>query len=162
MKYNMFDRQQKTDKNDKQPFAKDKLYYNQECDYYVCPMGQKMNRITTKRQKTEAGFEQEIAIYQAQNCFNCPLNGKCHKSKGNRKIEVNHNLERLKAKAKTLLQSDLGVKKRKQRVVDTEPIFANIKHNKGFKRFILRGKSKVEIELGLIALAHNLKKKAAA
>jgi hypothetical protein len=158
----MFDRQQKTDKNDKQPFAKDKLYYNQECDYYVCPMGQKMNRITTKRQKTEAGFEQEIAIYQAQNCFNCPLNGKCHKSKVNRKIEVNHSLERLKTKAKTLLQSDLGVKKRKQRVVDTEPIFANIKQNKGFRRFMLRGKSKVEIEWGLIALAHNLKKKAAA
>lgn len=162
VKYNMFDRQQKTDKNDKQPFAKDKLYYNQECDYYVCPMGQKMNRITTKRQKTEAGFEQEIAIYQAQNCFNCPLNGKCHKSKVNRKIEVNHSLERLKTKAKTLLQSDLGVKKRKQRVVDTEPIFANIKQNKGFRRFMLRGKSKVEIEWGLIALAHNLKKKAAA
>ncbi len=158
----MFDKQQKTVKTDKQPFTKDKLYYNQEGDFYVCPMGQKMNRITTKKQKTEAGFEQEIAIYQAQNCFNCPLNGKCHKSKGKRKIEVNHNLERLKAKAKTLLQSELGIKKRKQRVVDTEPIFANIKHNKGFKRFMLRGKAKVEIEWGLIALAHNLKKKAAA
>jgi hypothetical protein len=47
-------------------------------------------------------------------------------------------------------------------VVDTEPVFANIKQNKGFRRFMLRGKNKVEIEWGLIAIAHNLKKRAVA
>ena len=35
------------------------------------------------------------------------------------------------------------------------------KHNKNFKRFNLRGKAKVEIETGLLSLAHNLKKMAA-
>jgi hypothetical protein len=40
-------------------------------------------------------------------------------------------------------------------------VFANIKHNKNFKRFNLRGLRKVEIEAGLIALAHNLQKVAA-
>ncbi len=45
-----------------------------------------------------------------------------------------------------------------QRPVDVEPVFANIKHNKGFKRFNLKGKEKVEVETGLIAIAHNLKK----
>ncbi len=35
---------------------------------------------------------------------------------------------------------------------------AKIKGNFGFKRFILKGKYKVEIEAGLIAIAHNLKK----
>jgi hypothetical protein len=40
-------------------------------------------------------------------------------------------------------------------------VFANIKHNKNFKRFNLRGIKKVEIEKGLIALAHNFKKMAA-
>jgi len=42
-----------------------------------------------------------------------------------------------------------------------EPVFANIKNNHHFKRFMLRGKPKVEIEAGLVALAHNLRKKAA-
>ncbi|MFN5710956.1 MAG: transposase [Bacteroidota bacterium] len=36
-----------------------------------------------------------------------------------------------------------------------------MKHNKKFKRFNLRGIKKAEIETGLIAIAHNLKKMAA-
>ncbi|MGY5848717.1 transposase, partial [Salegentibacter sp. HM20] len=34
----------------------------------------------------------------------------------------------------------------------------NIKQNMGFKRFMLRGMDKVTTEIGLIAMAHNLKK----
>ena len=41
-----------------------------------------------------------------------------------------------------------------------QPVFANIKNNHGFKRFMLRGKQKVTIETGLLALAHNLRKEA--
>jgi len=39
-------------------------------------------------------------------------------------------------------------------------VFANIKSNHHFKRFMLRSKPKVEIETGLLALAHNLRKRA--
>ena len=162
VKYSMFDKQQKTVKVDKYPFSKDKLYYNAEHDYYICPMGQKMVFIGKKNQKTETGFTQQLSTYQAINCEGCPLRSQCHKAKGNRRIEVNHNLDRLKHKARTLLTSELGIEKRKKRVVDTEPVFANIKQNKGFRRFMLRGKNKVEIEWGLIAIAHNLKKRAVA
>jgi hypothetical protein len=42
--------------------------------------------------------------------------------------------------------------------VDVEPVFANWKQNKNFRRTNLRGKEKVLIEIGLIALAHNLQK----
>ncbi|MBU1371796.1 MAG: transposase, partial [Bacteroidetes bacterium] len=35
------------------------------------------------------------------------------------------------------------------------------KHNHGFRRFMLRGKKKVEIEWGLISIAHNIRKKEA-
>ena len=37
-------------------------------------------------------------------------------------------------------------------------VFANIKYNMNFKRFMLRGIDKVNVEIGLIAMAHNLKK----
>jgi transposase len=160
VKYNMFDKQQKTIKNDKNPFSKDKLYYNTEHNYYICPMGQRMEYVGEKSQKTETGFTQKLIVYQAVNCDGCPLRGQCYKAKGNRKIEVNHNLDRLRQKARTLLTSETGVNKRKKRVVDTEPVFANIKQNKHFRRFMLRGMQKVEIEWGLIALAHNLRKRA--
>jgi len=57
--------------------------------------------------------------------------------------------------------SEQGIYHRKKRPCDVELVFANIKNNHYFKRFVLRGKSKVEIEAGLVALAHNLRKKAA-
>jgi len=82
----------------------------------------------------------------------------CHKAKGERIIEVNHNLERHKQKARDLLLSTEGIEHRKRRPADVEATFGNIKQNKGFRRFSLRSKIKVEIETGLIALAHNLSK----
>jgi hypothetical protein len=89
------------------------------------------------------------------------LRSECHQQKGNRIVEVNHNLKRLKQKADKRLKTKRGIQKRKQRCFDTEPVFANIKHNHHFKRFMLRGLEKVSIETGLLALAHNLRKKAA-
>jgi hypothetical protein len=85
----------------------------------------------------------------------------CFKGDGNRIININHELQRLKAKARKLLLSDEGIRRRKQRPVDVEPVFGNIKQNKDFRRFMLWGIEKVEIETGLIALAHNLAKLAA-
>lgn len=95
------------------------------------------------------------------NCEGCKLRESCFKAKGNRIVEMNHQLQAYRAKASELLKSEIGIYHRKKRAYDVEPVFANIKHNKKFKRFNLRGIKKVEIETGLIALAHNLKKMAA-
>lgn len=159
VKHNQFDREQNDTIQQKKPFAADKLYYNKEEDYYVCPMGQHMQNKGTYSKTTAAGFIQQVTKYQATNCNGCPLNGSCHKSSGNRIIEVNHRLNALKQQANEKLLSEEGIKKRKQRCWDVEPVFANIKQNHGFKRFMLRGKEKVTIETGLLALAHNLRKK---
>lgn len=161
VKHNQFDRQQNQTIRDKKPFSTDKLHYNQKEDYYVCPMGQHMNTIGTITKTTSSGYQQTIKRYQTQNCEGCPLRAGCFKAKGNRIIDVNENLNRLKQQADELLTSEEGVKKRKQRCFDVEPVFANIKHNHHFKRFMLRGIQKVTVETGLIALAHNLRKKAA-
>lgn len=74
----------------------------------------------------------------------------------------NPKLSKLRHKAHKLLNTKRGIKLRKQRCHDVEPVFAQIKHNKGFKRFMLRGQNKAEIETGLIAIAHNLRKLALA
>ena len=161
VKYGMFDKQQDENYNKKQPFSADKLFYNPEQDYYICPMGQQMSYIGDGKRKTSTGFEQTSKRYQAKNCANCPLNGACHKSHGNRIIEVNENLKRHKEVAFKLLNSEKGIEKRKQRCHDVEPVFGNIKQNHGFRRFMLRGKEKVAIEWGLLAIAQNIRKKAA-
>lgn len=139
----------------------DQLHYDAQGDCYFCPMGQKMDYIGTVTKVTAAGFNQELSRYRAQNCSECPLHGPCHKQQGNRIMEVNQKLNRLKATAREKLLSPQGIAKRKQRCYDVEPVFGNIKHNKNFKRFMLRGCDKVEIEAGLLALAHNMKKWAA-
>ena len=161
VKYNMFDKQQHRSTENKTPFSSDKLYYQKEKDVYICPIGQEMQYVGEITRKTTTGFEQKIKRYQAKNCKNCPLNGKCHKSQGNRTIEINENLNRQRLKAYELLNSEEGIEKRKKRCCDVEPVFGNIKNNHKFKRFMLRGKEKVEIEWGLLAIAQNIRKKAA-
>jgi transposase len=157
VKDNYFDKDQH-DKGTKNPFSADKLYYNQENDCYYCPMGQPMKRIRNSRRINYDKFSQSYAYYQAQNCQGCPLRGRCHKGIDNRILEINHQLISLKAKARNLLLSEEGIKHRKKRPWDVEPVFGNIKYNKGFKRFMLGGCEKVEIEAGLLSIAHNLKK----
>jgi len=124
-------------------------------------MGQQMNCIGTYKKKTSTGFEQSIKKYQAQNCEGCPLRSRCHKSNTNRIIDINHQLNCYKQLAKEKLNSNEGIRHRKQRPVDVEPVFGNIKYNYHFKRFMLRGKEKVAIEFGLLAIAQNLRKKCA-
>jgi transposase len=161
VKYGMFDKEQNENHNNKYPFASDKLFYNQEKDCYICPMGQQMDFIGNYIRKTSTGFEQTVKRYQAKNCWHCPLNGACHKSKDNRIIEINENLKRQKQRAYELLNSGEGIERRKKRCFDVEPVFGNIKQNHGFRRFMLRGKEKVAVEWGLLAIAQNLRKKAA-
>lgn len=69
---------------------------------------------------------------------------------------MNVELERQKKKAHELLNSPEGIERRKKRCFDVELVFAGIKSNHGFKRFMLRGKEKVTIELGLLAIAQNI------
>lgn len=161
VKYGLFDNRQHRSFNSKHPFSADKLHYNPRGDHYICPIGQKMRYIGNTINRTVTGFLQTARMYKASNCSKCPLNGACHKSKGDRIIQVNLNLERQKRQADELLTSQQGIQKRKRRCFDVEPVFGNIKHNHKFRRFMLRGKQKVEIEWGLIALAQNIRKKAA-
>lgn len=160
VKYNYFHAEHKKQVKE-DPFHRNNLVYNPEKDCYYCPMGQEMRNIGQKVKKTTTGFTQTYSRYQAANCQGCPMRELCHKSKENRILEVNHALERHKAKARELLTSEQGLAHRSQRPVDVEPVFGNIKSNHHFKRLMLRGLAKVEVETGLLALAHNLRKMAA-
>ncbi len=165
VKYNTFDKEQGILKSKRkkinEDFHRDKLYYSPEQDHYICPMGQKMEKTGERKRKTKSGHQQTSSIYSAQNCHGCPLRGSCFGAKGNRIVERNHALERHKLKVKENLLSEVGEKKRKQRTADVEPVFAHIKSNRNFKRFTHIGIEKAELEFGLHAMAHNLKKKCA-
>lgn len=158
VKYPLFHNEQHQKGKEKSVFHPDNLYYNKEKDHYICPMGQAMDLLMVKQDKSETGYKKTIHVYAAKNCNGCPLNGVCHKSKYNRRIEVNRRLNKLKAQAKELLLSDEGIFHRKKRPVEVEAVFGILKQNHGFRRFMLRGMEKVSIETGLMALAHNIRK----
>ena len=159
VKFNYFHiEQSKKWKSD--PFRVDNLQYDPDNDCYICPSGQKMNFIREETQETDNRFKQTRRIYRAQNCNDCPLRSKCHTQKGNRIIGVNNNLNRHKTIIRERLNSERGKRYRSQRPVDVEAVFGIIKSNKNYRKFLLRGIEKVEIEAGLLALAHNLGKMA--
>lgn len=66
--------------------------------------------------------------------------------------------EEMKWKMWQCLESEEGKKLRRKRGYDVEPVIGDLKSNMGMRRFLLRGRDKVETEIGLSSLAHNLKK----
>ena len=104
------------------PFSSQALYYNAEGDYYVCPMGQRMERIGTATAKTESGYTTESVRYKAQRCEGCPLRGSCHKAKGDRIMEVNHRLAEYRRKARERLTSEEGHQEGRQRNPAPNPL----------------------------------------
>lgn len=157
VKYNYFDKEQTDKKHKANPFISDNLHYDEKSDTVICPIGQPMSYIGDSKRKTATGFIQIHRKYQALNCQGCPMRGPCHKAEGNRIIQRSPNLIRYKQQARELLTSEAGIEKRKQRW-QVEAVFGNLKQNKSFRRFNLRGIEKVNIEIGLLAIAHNLKK----
>ena len=134
-------------------------YYNEELDFCVCPMGQRLERSGTSKKKSANGYESIVFEYTAKDCSTCPMRGACYDAKGDqRTISRNHRLQELRKNATELLNSWKGWGMRKQRNVDVEAVFGHIKRNRGFSRFMLRSLPKVNIEMGLIAIAHNIKK----
>ena len=158
VKYNMFHKEMKR-KFLKNPFHQSNMFYNEEQDFYVCPMGQHMEHVTDKKIVSDLGYESRTSVYRAANCSKCPLRGMCYSGKCDRRtIEVNHRANSYKSSAKTLLTSQRGLMHRSNRPIEPEACFGNIKFNHGFKRFHLKSTRKTKVEWGLVSLAHNLRK----
>ena len=157
VKYNYFHKEQKRSfKNN--GFLVQNLYYNAHDDYFVCPMGQHMEKTGTTERKTDNGYISKISVYEAKNCQDCPLRCLCHKAKENRRIEVNHNLNRHKHKVRELLNSEEGLLHRSRRPIEPEAVFGQTKSNKHYNRFRHFDKDKVMMDFAIFAIAFNLGK----
>ena len=98
-----------------------------------------------------------------EGCPECPLRSKCFRSKKEdavRVLRVNPTLDAFKARASKMLHTERGSTLRKRRSVDVETIFGDIKRNWGFRRFLLRGLEKVDHEMRMVAMGHNIRKMA--
>ena len=161
VKYNYFHKEQKRDfRND--IFRLENLYYNAEEDYFVCPMGQHMDRVGTKHERTEGGYVAVSAVYRAQRCDGCPLRWGCHKRRqGEREMTANHQLLEYRRKARERLTSEKGLEHRSKRPIEPEAVFGQMKYDMNYKRFRHFGKDKVTMDFAFFAIAFNIKKMAA-
>lgn len=157
LKYNTY-HIEKTKKHKSDPYRKENFGYDKEKDEYICPVGRALVYKEKKKEKTSTGFETEAKIYQSNDCTNCVVSERCKKGNSNRSIQINERLEAYRAEARRNLESKEGIELRKRRSVDVEPVFGDIKYNQGYQRFILRGEEKADIEFGILAMAHNIKK----
>jgi hypothetical protein len=88
-------------------------------------------------------------------CKYCQKKNLCKWTKGNRWVQWNEKWQRLKAKSQKALEKYEDL--RKQRSVEVETVFGQIKGNQGYRRFLLRGNAKVSAEWGLLSLGYNIK-----
>jgi hypothetical protein len=143
------------------PFLKDNFPYDPLTDSYGCPNGQRLSyRGQYKQTHKRTGYKSVAREYECTDCSGCPFYQQCCKSeKGeNRILRVNEKLDNYKQQARENLGTEKGTRFKKQRSIEIESCFGDIKHNMGFRRFHLRGLKKVNTEITLVAMAHNLKK----
>jgi transposase len=160
IKYNTFHLEQK--KRRKDQFRAASFLYDEANDEFICPAEKRLTYRWMKPYQTENGFQTELRVYECVDCRDCELKAQCTRAVGNRRIRVSFRLRELRDQASTRLLSEPGRILRSKRPVEAESVFARLKHNWGFRRFLLRGKEKVEVEWGLLCIAHNLAKVAAA
>lgn len=136
--------------------------YKEDEDVWLCPNGQRLTFRYESAKETESGYTIRVRHYRSPDCGGCPFKEQCTKAAGNREIRVSIPYLRFKQQAKDLLQSQEGKELSVKRMTEVESVFGQVKNNRGFRRFLLRGLPKVSLEVGWLSLAHNLLKRAAA
>jgi transposase len=160
VKYNYFGAEQKRSFK-KRIFDVANLPYDKSNDTYTCPNGKKIVFHHKENYKTLTGYISDCRIYECEDCTGCALREGCHKSVHNRRIKIRPVLNAYRQEVKELLTSVEGKKLRSRRGIEVETVFAQIKQNMGFRRFLLRGTDKVKVEWGLLCIAYNVMKVAA-
>jgi hypothetical protein len=122
---------------------------------YFCPAGKQLP-VRSRRNdgKTVVQFSQEF-------CVGCPLQSSCQLFKKTGTIRtitiVSEKHRQARAANLTRLRADKGKEIYRRRKAIVEPVFGNIKSNKGM-RILVKGVRKVDLWWKMAATAHNLEK----
>lgn len=157
VKYNYFHAEKKK-KFRENIYRTENLPYDEETNTYTCPAGKKLVHHRTVKTRSDNNYLKTEELYRCEDCTFCTQAASCKKTEKNRQIRVSHPLKKYRMQANENLCSETGKRLRSQRVVEVEQTFGRLKGCWGFRRFLLRGKEKVKIEWGLLAIAHNITK----
>ena len=125
----------------------------------VCPAGHTMEVTGLERRVTKTGFRNDSTKMTCAHCDGCPFNGSCPVYKReDRTIHRGLGNFREERKARKRLDEPKNQQRLKRRQLEPESVFGQIKHNHEFTRFRHFGKAKVEMDLGFMLMAHNIRK----
>jgi transposase len=157
IKYNTFDKEQ-TKAWRQQIGRVENMTYDEELDEWICSNGKRLIFQYESRKKSDNGYDSVKRTYRCTECFNCPFQTSCAKNKDTKTVQVSVENQKQRKEVRERLSTEEGERKYRKRKIEVEPVFGQIKHNQGFKRFALRGLSKNTTDWGLICVAHNLMK----
>ena len=140
--------------------------YDGESDTYTCAQGRKLHAVKIKKTKSEAGFPIETTVYECESCEGCPCKEKCIR-KGTSTTPIEQRTKRLNvskyfAERREAMEKKINTEEgkllRMNRSIISEGIFAMIKEDLRFRRFLTRGIKNVTAEWYLMAFAYNILK----
>lgn len=146
---------------------RENMPYNAEKDEYTCAQGRKLRAIGTKKRKSDAGYAQEVTVYECTGCKDCPVKEKCIRQKKNdrtpladrvKRLNVSKYFVRQREAMEQKISTEEGILLRVNRSIQSEGAFAMIKEDLNFRRFLTRGNSNVMAEWYLISMAYNILK----
>jgi transposase len=160
VKYPIFDREQKRSWR-KQIYRVENWPYDAALDQFTCPAGKHLRYCRTFHKRTANGYLSQQRLYECPDCSACLSKAQCTRAAGNRRVHLSMPLLAYRERVRRNLLSEEGKRLRSRRGTEVESVFGRLKHNWGFRRFMLRGLEKVKIEWGLLCMAHNMAKLAA-
>ncbi len=147
----------------KRSFKKDiskreNMAYEENEDEYICHEGKRLRPLYIKKQKSKSGYESEVTVYECVECGGCSRKGQCTKAKGNKRLYVSKKFIEKRQESYKNITSEKGVLYRMNRSIQVEGAFGVLKSDYEFQRFLLRGKTKVKLEILLLCMGYNLNK----
>ena len=158
MKWNTY-RLESTRKWQRQVKRVENWTYDDTHDEWICAAGRRLTFQGLKQACSDNGYRATLRVYQAHDCPTCPLKAECTKAEY-RRIQISPLLRRYKQEVRERLKVPEVMTMVKRRGVEVESVWGHIKENRQFRRFLLRGLTKVQTEWGLLSVAHNLLKQA--
>lgn len=140
-------------------FHKENFKYDESDNSWICPTGE---RLEFKNEFRRDNKKQKLYACKLEKCIYCSERKSCIKTgadtrRGYRTIEDDgYVVHRKKMKEKMQYEESKEIYSR--RSAEIESVFGQIKNNRNFSRFRLRGLGKVRIESTIMAISHNLGK----
>lgn len=142
----------------KQDISKrENMGYDAENDTYTCHAGRTLLPLYVKK-RSRNGYESEVTVYECTDCRGCPHKEKCTKAKGNKRLYVSKNFIEHRKISYENIKSETGIKYCMNRSIQVEGAFGVLKNDYNFQRFLLRGKTKVKLEILLLCFGYNINK----